>query len=116
MRRGRQSAITSVISTTLIWPNAKFEVMGSSQIAAGATIATASQNRRNQAGPGSSAEVFQTSRPLSTITVETISSTSVNSGDRDAGRRHVQPRERAERDGRQRGIGERQISPMGVWN
>ena len=78
VRRGTQSAITSVISTTLIWPKAKFEVMGSSQIVAATTMTTASHQRRSHAGPGSAVEAFQTSRRVSTITVETISSTSVN--------------------------------------
>ena len=36
VQRGTQSAITSVISTTLIWPKAKFDVIGSSQIDAAA--------------------------------------------------------------------------------
>ncbi|CNJ85096.1 Uncharacterised protein [Mycobacterium tuberculosis] len=78
MRRGRQSAITSVISTTLIWPNAKFDAMGSIQIEAGATMTTDNHSRRSQAGPGSSVELLQTSRLPNTSTVETISSTSVN--------------------------------------
>ncbi|GAB4700910.1 hypothetical protein MOKP118_44130 [Mycobacterium avium subsp. hominissuis] len=77
MRRGRQSAITSVISTTLIWPKAKFELIGSSQIVAAAATTTASHHRRSQAGPGSSAEVLHTSRRASTITVETTSNTNV---------------------------------------
>src|ERR1700733_2883207 len=79
VRRGTQSAITNVISTTLIWPKSKLELMGSSQIAAGATMTTANHHRRSEPGPGTSAEVFQTSRRVSTITVETTSSTSVNS-------------------------------------
>ena len=49
--RGTQSAITSVISTTLIWPNSKFARIGSRKMTAGATIAAASQPRRTQAGP-----------------------------------------------------------------
>src|SRR6201994_3163479 len=77
VRRGTQSAITNVISTTLIWPKAKFEAIGSSQIDAGATTTTANHHRRSHAGPGTSAEVFQTSRRVSTITVETISRTRV---------------------------------------
>jgi len=52
--------------------------MGSCQIAAAATMSTASHTRRNQAGPGSSVEVLQTSRPVSTSTVETINSTIVS--------------------------------------
>ena len=40
-------------------------------------MTTANHHRRSHAGPGSSAEVFHTSRRVSTITVETISSTSV---------------------------------------
>src|ERR1700752_3265737 len=79
VRRGTQSAITNVISTTLIWPKAKFEVIGSSQIDAAAATTTASHSRRSQAGPGSTAEVFHTSRPVSTIVVDTISRTNVNS-------------------------------------
>ena len=50
VRRGTQSAITSVISTTLICPKAKFDLIGSSQIAAAATISVVSNHRRSQAG------------------------------------------------------------------
>ncbi len=55
----------------------KFELIGSSQIVAAAAAAMASHHRRSQAGPGSVVEVRQTSRPVSTITVDTTSSTSV---------------------------------------
>ena len=54
-------------------------MIGSSQIDAAAAMTTASHNRRSQAGPGTTAEVFHTSRRVSTIVVDTISSTSVNS-------------------------------------
>ncbi len=77
-RRGTQSAITRVISTTLIWPKAKFDVIGSSHIVAAAAINTANHSRRSHAAPGSTVDVGHTSRPVSRIAVETTSSTSVN--------------------------------------
>ena len=77
VRRGTQSAIASVISTTLICPKAKFDLMGSSQIADAATISAANHHRRSQAGPGTTRAVLHTSSRVSTIIVETISSTKV---------------------------------------
>jgi len=77
VRRGTQSAITRVISTALIWPKAKFALMGSSQTVAGATMITDSHKRPNQAGPGNIRGLFHTSRRVSTIAIDTISSTSV---------------------------------------
>ena len=77
VRRGTQSAMTSVINTTLTWPNAKFDRIGSQQTTAGATIAAASQHRRTQAGSGAIADCGHTRSPVSTIANATISSTRV---------------------------------------
>ena len=65
--------MTSVISTTLIWPKAKLDLMGSSQIVDAAATASASQNRRTHSGPGSQRVEGRTSRLLSRRNTETIS-------------------------------------------
>ena len=77
VRRGTQSAITSVISTTLICPKAKFALIGSSQIAAAATISVVNNHRRSQAGPGATRALLHTSSRVSRIIVETSSSANV---------------------------------------
>src|ERR1700757_3671989 len=77
VRLGTQSAITSVISTTLICPKAKFDLIGSSQIAAAATISAVNHHRRNQAGPGTSRALLHTSSRVSRIIVETSNSANV---------------------------------------
>ena len=77
VRRGTQSAITSVISTTLICPKAKFAAMGSHQSAAQLTINALNHHRRNQAGPGTNRAVLHTSSRVSSIIVETSNSANV---------------------------------------
>ena len=67
VRRGTQSAITRVISTTLICPNAKLARMGSSVVTDSATIPTASHQLRPAA----------TSKRSSTIQIDTTSSSRV---------------------------------------
>ena len=69
VRLGTQSAITSVINTTLIWPNAKLDRIGSRYTTAGATSAAASQARCCQ--------VAATCSRVSTMVTDAISSTSV---------------------------------------
>ena len=78
LRTGTQSAITRVISTTLIWPNAKFAAIGSIHIEAGATIRTVAHSRRSQAAPGSWTESDHTCRRVNTIIVEVRSNSSVS--------------------------------------
>ena len=68
VRLGTQSAITSVINTTLIWPNAKLDRIGSRYTTAGATSAAASQARCCQ--------VAATCSRVSTMVTDAISSTS----------------------------------------
>jgi hypothetical protein len=77
VRRGMQSAITSVINTTLICPKAKFDLTGSNQIAAPATMSAANHHRRTQAGPGAARDVLHTSSRVSTIIVDASSSANV---------------------------------------
>ena len=76
VRRGTQSAITSVISTTLICPKLKLDRTGSRNSTAGPTMATASQQRRARAEPPS-CDCGQTSSRVSTITTDTSNNTNV---------------------------------------
>ena len=77
VRRGRQSAMTSVISTTLIWPKSKLASMGSRYITASATTPAVSQARRSHAGSLVIVEVGHTARRVSTIQVDSSTRISV---------------------------------------
>ena len=75
VRRGTQSAITRVISTTLIWPKEKFAWIGSNHSTESATRPAASHPRRSQSGP--TGDSPGTCRRVSTIQTDTTSNTQV---------------------------------------
>jgi len=75
--RGTQSAITNVIKTTLIWPKSKFDLIGSRNITAGATMAAVNHTRRCHAAPVNAGQCSAIPRPVTRIQIETISSRSV---------------------------------------
>ena len=74
---GRQSAITSVIRMTLIWPKEMLARIGSNQITDTATMPAASQHRRSHGASPPTRQLWVTSSRVSTIQVDTTSSTQV---------------------------------------